>query len=444
MRVSPRRTALRLCLLLGASFLFSLAGPAVSMPEAAGTPGGAPFSADIPSDAKIPPEKETSVRLLFVGDIMVHAQQLDAAKRMVPSPDGEGKDGASYDFAPFFAEVRALLRGADVAAGNLETTLGGPRKGYRGYPSFNSPDAFAEALRNAGFSLLFTANNHCLDSGPSGLVRTLRALASADMLSTGTFATEVSRDIPCILKRKGISVGFLAYTYGTNGIPVPSDRPWLVNLLDETLVSRDMAALRKETDLLVVAFHFGDEYARRPSAAQRRFVSLALRGGADIVVGSHPHVLQQVFISRDAQLSSVGDEEAASIDRVVVVAYSLGNFISYQRTVPRDTGVVLGVDAVRGGDGLVRIDQVFAVPTWVQAARRRGGREIRVLPLPEMLARLDAGRDPGISSAEKKRMQAALEEALEALSGRKTFPPLEDGAWVLWRRDEGRQKLPPP
>ncbi len=235
-------------------------------------------------------------------------------------------------------------------------------------------------------------------------------------------------------------MGFLSYTYGTNGIPVPSDRPWLVNLLDETLVSADVAALRKETDLLVVAFHFGNEYARHPSAAQRRFASLALRNGADIVVGSHPHVLQRVFVSRD--VSPVSGERATplSADRMTVVAYSLGNFISFQRTVPRDTGAVLGIDAARDDDGVVRIRRVFTVPTWVQAARRKEGREIRILPLLDMLARLDAGEKPRISSAEEKRMRAALAEALEALTGKKTPLPPEEGVWVLWQR---REKLSP-
>lgn len=433
------------CRLLFGVFLLLLAGPGGGLSRGlADVSGETPFEANASFGADILSEdagERDTIRLLFVGDIMVHAPQLEAVKRVTPSRKEEGGKGETvYDFAPFFAEIRSFLRSADLAAGNLETTLGGPRKGYRGYPSFNSPDSLAEALRDAGFDLLFTANNHCLDSGASGLVRTLHALASADLCSTGTFAAEASRDIPCIVERGGIAVGFLAYTYGTNGIPVPSDRPWLVNLLDETLVSADVAALRKETDLLVVAFHFGNEYARHPSAAQRRFASLALRNGADIVVGSHPHVLQRVFVSRD--VSPVSGERATplSADRMTVVAYSLGNFISFQRTVPRDTGAVLGIDAARDDDGVVRIRRVFTVPTWVQAARRKEGREIRILPLLDTLARLDAGEKPRISSAEEKRMRAALAEALEALTGKKTPLPPEEGVWVLWQR---REKLSP-
>jgi poly-gamma-glutamate synthesis protein (capsule biosynthesis protein) len=316
-------------------------------------------------------------------------------------------------------------------AGNLETTLGGPRKGYRGYPSFNSPDSLAEALRDAGVRSALHREQ------PLSSIRELRDLSYLSThLSRRIFAPrnlrrEASRDIPRIVERGDIVLGFLAYTYGTNGIPVPSDRPWLVNLLDETLVSADVAALRKETDLLVVAFHFGNEYARHPSAIQRRFASLALQNGADIVVGSHPHVLQRVFVSRD--VSPVSGERATplSADRMTMVAYSLGNFISFQRTVPRDTGAVLGIDAARDGDGVVRIRRVFAVPTWVQAARRKEGREIRILPLLDTLARLDAGEKPRISSAAEQRMRAALAAALEALSGKKTPLPPRKGVGAL-------------
>jgi poly-gamma-glutamate synthesis protein (capsule biosynthesis protein) len=430
-----------MCRLLLGVLLLLLVGPGGGLsPGLADVSGEIPFEAHASFGTDILSEdagEPGTIRLLFVGDIMVHAPQLEAAKRVTPSRKGEGGKGETvYDFAPFFTEIRSFLRGAHLAAGNLETTLGGPRKGYRGYPSFNSPDSLAEALRNAGFDLLFTANNHCLDSGVSGLLRTLQALASADLRSTGTFATEVSRDIPCIVERKGIAVGFLAYTYGTNGISVPSDRPWLVNLLDEALVSADVATLRKKTDLLVVAFHFGDEYARHPSAVQRRFVSLALRNGADIVVGSHPHVLQRLFVSRDV-LPVPGERDTPlSADRMTVVAYSLGNFISFQRTVPRDTGAVLGIDAARDGDGIVRIRRVFVVPTWAQATRRKEGREIRVLPLLDTLARLDAGEKLRLSAAEEKRMRAALAEALEALTGKKTPLPPEEGVWVLWQREK--------
>jgi len=158
--------------LLVGVLLLLLAGPGGGLsPGLADVSGEAPFEANASSGVDVLSEdagERGAIRLLFVGDIMAHAPQLEAVKRVTPPrKEGGGKGETVYDFVPFFAEVRSLLRGADLVAGNLETTLGGPRKGYRGYPSFNSPDSLAEALRDAGFDLLFTANNHCLDSGAS-------------------------------------------------------------------------------------------------------------------------------------------------------------------------------------------------------------------------------------------------------------------------------------
>jgi len=155
-------------------------------------------------------QSNNTVNLTFVGDAMQHAPQITAAQQ----PDG------TYDYSPCFEQLKGDITWADLAVVNLECPLGG--KPYTGYPCFSAPDSYAQTLRDVGFDLFLTANNHCLDRRDKGLIRTCQALDSMGIAHIGTYRNQQERDrlIPYIVNVKGVKIAFLDYTYGTNGIPI--------------------------------------------------------------------------------------------------------------------------------------------------------------------------------------------------------------------------------
>lgn len=255
-----------------------------------------------------------SVDIVFAGDAMQHSAQIEAART----------SAGTYDYSECFAEVSSYIESADYAVVNLETPLGG--RPYAGYPCFCSPDSYAEALRDAGFDLFLTANNHTLDRHDKGLRRTVMMLDSLGVDHIGTYGNDSCRaaQLPMIKDIKGFNVGFLNYTYGTNGIkPGPEV---VVDYIDTLKMGNDIAATRAAgAELLVVALHWGDEYKLLPNNAQRRVAKFLFDNGVDVIIGGHPHVIQPMELRVDS---------ADSLNRRVLV-YSLGNFISNMKT--RDT-----------------------------------------------------------------------------------------------------------
>lgn len=256
--------------------------------------------------------------LAFVGDLMQHQAQLDAARQ----PDG------GYDYRPCFAHVRPLLSAPDLTVGNLEVTLGGAP--YRGYPAFSAPDAYAEAIRDAGVDILLTANNHCLDRGRRGLLRTLSALDSLHIPSLGTYRDSLDRlhRYPLLVAKNGFRIAFLAYTYGTNGLRPTGGT--LVNYIDRDRMLRDIHRARAlRPDVIIACLHWGEEYRTLPNDAQRDLADWLLSHGVDHIIGAHPHVLQPLELRKD------------SLGRKHVVAYSLGNFLSNMSAPDTDGGALL-------------------------------------------------------------------------------------------------------
>jgi poly-gamma-glutamate synthesis protein (capsule biosynthesis protein) len=261
----------------------------------------------------------TRLSLLFLGDIMQHDSQLQAAYDATTG---------RYDYAPCFRFVKKYFTDADLTIGNLELTLGG--KPYKGYPEFSAPDALAVALKQAGVDVLLTANNHSLDRRRKGLERTIRVLDSLKILHTGTFRDTVERmnDYPLLISKNGITLALLNYTYGTNGIPVT--KPNVVNLIDTAIIRKDLQQAKKlKADFTVVFMHWGNEYQSQPSKQQLQLTEFCFTHGASLVIGAHPHVLQPMEWRKDKNQ---------------VVVYSLGNFISGQRDRYRDGAAMVKVE----------------------------------------------------------------------------------------------------
>lgn len=270
--------------------------------------------------------KADTLRLVFAGDIMTHGPQIKAADR------GHG----NYDFTPSFELVRPMIERADLALANLETTFGGTP--YRGYPMFSSPSFLGSALKEAGFDILTTANNHSCDRGHYGVVNTIDVLDSLGIRTTGSYRTRAERSqrTPLIIDVRGIKLAVLAYTYGTNGLPIP--QPALVDTINLEQISDDLRrADSLGADYKIVQIHWGNEYEKHPSKRQRELAIALARHGVGAVIGSHPHVVQD---------SEWIEEEGAKMKTFVI--YSLGNFISNQ-TSPAATrgGMLLSLELIR-------------------------------------------------------------------------------------------------
>ncbi|MEV5261112.1 CapA family protein [Streptomyces anulatus] len=257
--------------------------PAPSGPAAARGAGG--------QDAEGP----RPFTLLAAGDVLPHSSVIDRA--------AADAGGAGYDFAPMLAGVAPVVSGADLAFCHMETVYGEEGGPYTGYPSFKSPPEVAAALRTTGFDSCSTASNHTLDDGADGVRRTLDALDGAGIRHAGSARTAAEAARPTILPAgpgKGAAkVAHLAYTYGTNDIPLPADRPWTVNLTDEgRIIEEARAARRAGADVVVLSTHWGTEWQDEPDTAQlelaRRLTASADGGRPDIdlIIGTHAHVPQ--------------------------------------------------------------------------------------------------------------------------------------------------------
>jgi CubicO group peptidase (beta-lactamase class C family) len=318
-----------------------------------------PADIDIWLDAAMEMLDETPrhARLVFGGDLMQHIPQVYAAK------DGNG----GYDYSESFRYVKPLFDQADLAFINLETTL--TTSGYyTGYPLFRSPGEIAQALSDIGIDVAVTANNHIFDGGEKGVHTTLKLLDSAGIKHTGVFADSYGfiTHHPLILQSKGLRFALLNYTYGTNGLPTPDGLS--VNRIDSFNIARDIALIdRTKIDAIIVFFHWGYEYAREPNEEQKALAALCHRQGAEIVIGSHPHVIQPIMLYEDAYMDYSGNEKKHTGS---VTVYSLGNLVSNQRERYRDGSIIVALDITKKKGVPLTINTSYT-PVWIQLPKYR-------------------------------------------------------------------------
>jgi len=324
-----------------------------------------------------------------VGDLMCHSTQFNYA---------HAKDD-SFDFNGVFSEVKQYLIDADFTIGNFETVLAGKKKRYSGYPFFNAPDDFLLAIKEAGFDFLVNANNHAIDKGAKGVERTIRKMDDLGINHTGTYLSQPDRDSIRIFNINGIHLAILAYSYSTNGVPLPKGKNYIINLIDYNLIEKDIAKARnKRVDIVLVYFHFGEEYQRNPNSYQKEVINNTIKAGADIIIGSHPHVVQPVdyFKTNKANLDTG------------FVAYSLGNFISNQRWKYTDAGIVVKIKVSKNilSDS-VYLSGISYLPTWVFKGKTKKAREYIILPSSKSY---DDSIYSYLSKSDKEKMQQAFED----------------------------------
>lgn len=296
--------------------------------------------------------KPREISFSFVGDLMCHSPIYETSK--------VGKD--SFDFNPIFAEVNNLLSSADFTIGNLETVISGKEVSYSGYPNFNSPYEYLTALKNSGFDVLITANNHALDRGIIGVQKTIENIDKVKLLHVGSSKTQTERDSLLFLEKNQIKVALLAYTYGLNNNELPKTKNYLVNLIDTALIKKDITKAKSKADAIIVYLHFGEEYQRVPNGFQIDLSKKILFYGADIIIGSHPHVIQPIEIINEKNF----------------VVYSLGNFLSNQRWRYSDAGMILNFSIEKNDSNKIKVKNLNVIPTWIYKGTIKNQTQFRI------------------------------------------------------------------
>lgn len=291
--------------------------------------------------------QEQKVSFLFAGDAMQHKAQLDVAKT---------ENG--YDYSAYFKHVADEIKQADIAVVNLETTL--PGKSYSGYPCFGSPDEYAYSLKDAGFDIFLTANNHILDKNRKGMERTISVLDSMKVKHTGVFVNKEKRELfyPLMMIKNGIRIAMLNYTYGTNGFSV--EQPNIVNYINKKQIREDIDLAKvMKADIIIANLHWGDEYFLRNNKRQREVADFLIKNGVRLVIGGHPHVVQPIDIQK----------ENDSIRNIIV--YSMGNFISAMKPVDTTGGMMVKIDISKDENNNVNIDSCSYSLVWVNKLMKK-------------------------------------------------------------------------
>ncbi len=326
---------------------------------------------------------DTTFTLTAIGDIMCHnTQYLDAYN------DETGE----YDFSYVFDDISLYTKTADICVGNLETTFAGEDVGYSSYPTFNTPDSLAYELKDIGVDVLSTAGNHALDKGFNGLSRTIDVLNNADISHLGTYKSKEEQDKTLIKYVKGIKIAFVNFTYGTNGIPIPSDKPYCVNLIDENLMKEQIdRAKEEEPDIIIACMHWGTEYKTTPNSTQEQLADFLFKNGIDIILGTHPHVLEPM------EKRTVTLDDGTTKDGFVI--YSLGNFIADQNAEYTRDSIILNIDITKHADGKVTIDNYEYIPIYMYKDTSKKKQKMKLLDINKNIYNYENYLDDTISQS---------------------------------------------
>ena len=349
-------------------------------------------SVEVSSTPEIEQQKPITFTLTAIGDVMCHNTQYW---------DAYQKETNTYDFSYVFNDIKFDIQKGDIAVGSLETCFAGEERGYSNYPTFNSPDSLAYSLKDIGIDVLSTAGNHCLDMGFDGLSRTIDVLNKADISHLGTYQTQEERDKILFKYTKGLKVAFINYTYGTNGIPVPSDKPYCVNLIDKDLIKKDIESAKSQNaDVIVACMHWGTEYQTSANKEQEDLADFLFQNGVNIILGNHPHVLQPM------EKRTVTLEDGSTQDGFII--YALGNFICDQNAENTRNSIILNLSITKQVDGSITIDNVDYIPIYMYKDASKSVQKMKVLNIEKTLKLYESGTDTSIGQSTYTYLQAQL------------------------------------
>lgn len=278
------------------------------------------------------------VDLIAVGDVLTHMPLNNTYKK-----------GETWDYTGVFTHVKDLIQDADVAVVNQETILGGKELGISGYPNFNAPQELGHSLVSAGFNTILHATNHTLDKGSIGVLNTIKFWKTNYPDITYLGISDVENPGITIKEYNNIKIAMLNYTYSFNGHQLPSNMPYLSNLIDIDKITADVNAAKQVADFIIVFPHWGIEYTHTPVDSQKTLAKQLADLGVDLVIGAHPHVIEPVEIVE----GSNGNK--------TLVYYSLGNFVSNQDRAPRVLGAMADVTIIKDTEG-TRIKEYDVIP----------------------------------------------------------------------------------
>ena len=335
-----------------------------------------------------------SFSITAIGDVLCHNTQYW---------DAYNKSTDTYDFSYVFDDVRDYTQAGDLTIASLETTFAGKDVGYSNFPTFNSPDELATALSDIGVDIISTAGNHALDKGFSGLSRTIDVLDKANISHLGTYKTEEDQKELLIKDVKGVKIAFINYTYGTNGIPIPSGKDFCVNLIDKDLILKQITQAKDQNvDMIVACMHWGTEYKTNSNPEQEELADFLFQNGVDVIIGNHPHVLEPM------EKRSVTLSDGTVKDCFVI--YALGNFTADQRDEITRDSIILNLKFTRNEDKKISIDSYEYIPIYMYKNPNLSLKKFKVLDLEKTISNYENGTDTSISSSVYNNLKTQLEK----------------------------------
>jgi len=292
------------------------------------------------------PAGTTRLRFLAAGDNIVHQSVFEDAAQRAGSEQ-------RFNFLPMYDGIAHLVREADIAFINMETPIAGEHRNFYGFPNFNTPKEAAEAIMELGFNVINIANNHMMDMEEQGYKNHLDYWDAQDVLYIGGYRNKDDFENIRVFEKDGISIAWVSFTYGTNGMHLPAGSQMFIPLISDNLMIQQVQRAKTKADLVFVSMHWGPEDRFSASAEQRRQAQILVDNGVDVIIGHHPHVLQEVKWVDRTNYSGGGQ---------TLIAYSLGNLISTQHPLINMVGGLLQFDIVKNPHNEITIESPLLIP----------------------------------------------------------------------------------
>lgn len=308
-----------------------------------------------------------------------------------------------YDFSYVYEDIKNYTLSSDITIGSLETTFAGKEKGYSNYPTFNTPDSLATALKDIGVDVVSLAGNHALDYGYTGLCRTIDVFNNIGLSHLGTYKTAEDQEKILIKDVKGVKIAFINYTYGTNGIPLPSGKDFCVNLIDKDFIKKQInQAKEQNVDMIVACMHWGTEYRTTANSEQKDLANFLFENGVDVILGNHPHVLEPM------EKKTITLQDGTTKD--VFVVYALGNFTADQRDEITRDSAILNLTITKNSDGKISIDKVNYVPIYMYKNTNVSTHKFKILDIEKTIKDYEEGKNTSINSTVYNNLKKQLEK----------------------------------
>lgn len=350
------------------------------------------FSQNVDNSSKEEPKKDITFTITALGDVLCHNTQYW---------DAYNKSTDTYDFSYVFENVKEYTQAGDVTIANLETSFADAP--YSNYPTFNSPASLATALKDIGVDIITTAGNHCLDKGFKGLSETIDVLDENEIEHLGTYKSQEDQNKLFIKDINGAKVAFIDYTYGTNGIPVPSGKEFCVNLIDKENIKKEIEkAKEQQVDVIIACMHWGEEYHTTQTKNQEELADFLFQNGVDIIIGNHPHVIEP-FETKEVKMPDGSTKQC-------FVAYALGNFTADQRAINTRDSIILNLKVTKKADGQVSIDNVDYIPLYIYKNPSLSLKKFVIIDLKKAISNYEDGSDTSIGSTAYNLFKTELKQ----------------------------------